>query len=108
MGADGEIRRRKRGSAACALSENVVYIDKLSELLKSWTGSFSDSNAKNLLDYNDLEHLTLTLLDDEQARRELCGRYDMIFVDEFQDVNRVQNAIVEKLRRENNLFWWGI
>ena len=49
----------------------------------------------------------MTLLDDEQARRELCGRYDMIFVDEFQDVNRVQNAIVEKLRRENNLFLVG-
>lgn len=31
----------------------------------------------------------------------------MIFVDEFQDVNRVQNAIVEKLRRENNLFLVG-
>ena len=50
----------------------------------------------------------MTLLDDEQARRELCGRYDMIFVDEFQDVNRVQNAIVEKLRRETIYFWWGI
>lgn len=88
--------------------KNVVYIDKLSELLKKLDREFFKlKREKNLLDYNDLEHLTLTLLDDEQARRELCGRYDMIFVDEFQDVNRVQNAIVEKLRRENNLFLVG-
>lgn len=68
MDADGEIRRRSAEALLARCRKNVVYIDKLSELLKKLDREFSDSNAeKNLLDYNDLEHLTLTLLDDEQA-----------------------------------------
>ena len=88
--------------------DNLVYAEKLAELLKKLDSEFFRlKREKNLLDYNDLEHLTLRLLDNEQAREELCGKYDMIFVDEFQDVNGVQNAIVERLRRRNNLFVVG-
>lgn len=46
------------------------------------------------LDYTDLELITLKLLSDESVAAEVRGRFDYIFVDEYQDVNPVQEKIV--------------
>ncbi len=51
----------------------------------------------NVLDYNDLEHLTLEVLENGEARESLKARYTHIFVDEYQDVNRVQERILSLL-----------
>lgn len=49
---------------------------------------------ENKLDYNDLEHLTLALLQDETVREEIAGKFAYVFVDEYQDVNPVQEEII--------------
>ncbi len=49
---------------------------------------------ENKLDYNDLEHLTLKLVADESVRAELNSKYKYVFVDEYQDVNPVQEEII--------------
>ena len=66
---------------------------------------FDDEYARlkreaNVLDYNDLEHLSLKVLESEEARESLRGRYTHIFVDEYQDVNRVQERILSLLAGE--------
>lgn len=46
------------------------------------------------LDYNDLEHLTLKLLSIDRIREEINRTYSSVFVDEYQDVNPVQESII--------------
>lgn len=63
---------------------------------------------KNLLDYGDLEHLALKALDDPQVRQSVADGYDAIFVDEYQDVSAIEEAIVRRVHNENNrLFMVG-
>lgn len=55
---------------------------------------------ENKLDYNDLEHLTLELLSDESVKKQINEKYKYIFVDEYQDVNPVQEEIISSLDGE--------
>src|SRR5699024_11177913 len=59
------------------------------------------------IDFNDMERLALEVLKDEQALQQLKNKYRFIFVDEYQDTNRVQEAIVRKLCGTGNFFAVG-
>lgn len=59
---------------------------------------FALKQAKNLLDYGDLEHLALKVMRDEDARRRVSGAFDAVFVDEYQDVSGIQEAIIQAVR----------
>ena len=61
-----------------------------------------EKRRRNQLDFNDLEHLTLKLLTDDQGgrsplARELSGQIKELLVDEYQDTNELQDAIFERL-----------
>ncbi|MDO5145789.1 MAG: helicase-exonuclease AddAB subunit AddA [Eubacteriales bacterium] len=80
---------------------------------------FRQKREKNVFDFDDLEHIALSLLvdgyDDQgnplpsETARELSRRYKEIFVDEYQDTNLVQEALLTVLCREgeNHLFVVG-
>ncbi len=59
------------------------------------------------LTYSDLEHFTLRALADENTARTMQEKYDYVFVDEYQDTSDVQEAIVSRVRRADNLFMVG-
>lgn len=67
---------------------------------------------KNVVDFNDLEHMCLEIL---RSSDDIAGDYRNafveIYVDEYQDSNLVQEEIVKKLTRESddsgNLFMVG-
>ena len=79
------------------------------ELTKALHESYRQMKSElNVVDFNDLEQKTLRVLNDDEARARLLGEYDHIFVDEFQDVSAVQDAIVRKLHEGNStLFMVG-
>lgn len=80
------------GKTAKALSIYLLKFDeKLNEIKK----------IKSVLDYNDLEHKTLALLQNEEIVAELKQTYTYVFVDEYQDVNPVQEAILSKISDKN-------
>ena len=62
---------------------------------------------KGILDFSDLEHLALQVLQEEQVAEVLRGAFEYIFVDEYQDTNLVQEAIIGKLQRSGRLFMVG-
>ncbi|MBQ3494242.1 MAG: UvrD-helicase domain-containing protein [Clostridia bacterium] len=63
---------------------------------------------KNVMDYNDIERCVITILEkNQQIRQSIQNKYEYIFVDEFQDANRIQEKIINLLRRENNVFFVG-
>ncbi len=51
----------------------------------------------NVLDYADLEHLALRILQSEEAREAIRGKYSYVFVDEYQDVNPLQERLISEL-----------
>lgn len=61
----------------------------------------------NLIDFDDVMHLAIEILQKEEAADELRCRYEYIFIDEYQDSNLLQEEIVSAFARDNNLFMVG-
>lgn len=93
------------------LAENkecLTILDKLVEIVNAFEEKYAIiKKERAALDFNDLEHYTLLVLNDETVNKELKEKFKMIFVDEYQDVNGVQEAIISKLSNNNNLFMVG-
>lgn len=66
----------------------------------------------NSVDFADLEHLAMKLLSDEknqpsEVARQLREKFKYIFIDEYQDINNVQQAIIDRISRCDNVFGVG-
>lgn len=89
------------------VKEEVLFRE-IYKLTKDFKETFdSKKRAKDYLDFNDLEHEFIRLLDNETAREKLKTKYKYIFFDEYQDSNEIQNYIVDKLKSDRNLFFVG-
>ena len=80
------------GETAAALAEYLIKFDDAYAKKKTERG---------VLDYNDLEHKALELLKNETIVCEMQEKYRYVFVDEYQDVNPVQEEIISRLSGEN-------
>lgn len=61
-----------------------------------------------LLDFSDLEQMTLDVLEQPDVCRREQSAYDHLFVDECQDVSAIQDAILQRMHGEHNhLFMVG-
>lgn len=88
--------------------EMYPAISSLAKLVEKFTQRYGEKKSeRGILDFNDLEHMTLELLEREEVSNSLRDKYEYIFVDEYQDSNIVQETIVKKVCRENNLFLVG-
>jgi len=74
---------------------------------KFWTAFQAKKAQKNLVDYNDLEQLTLKILMDPEVADEVRTHYRYIFLDEYQDTNEMQETILQRIVRDNNYFMVG-
>ena len=79
------------------------------ELVKRFDKRYAEAKVKlNCLDFADLEHLMLRLLTESDSTAErLRQKFKFIFVDEYQDINPVQQAILDKISRSDNVFVVG-
>lgn len=62
---------------------------------------------ENYLDFSDMEHEFIKLLEKDALVEKLQKQFSYIFFDEYQDSNDIQNYIVDKLKNKNNLFFVG-
>ncbi|RSL33382.1 helicase-exonuclease AddAB subunit AddA [Salibacterium salarium] len=64
---------------------------------------------KGVVDFSDLEQLCLTILNEEgsEAAEDFQQRFAEIMVDEYQDTNHAQEAILQTISNGNNLFLVG-
>ena len=81
-----------------SLTELVLEFDKEFTALKKEHG---------VVDFSDLEHLALKVLEDDGVRQSLQNKYNYIFFDEYQDSNLVQETIISAVKRDDNLFFVG-
>lgn len=85
-----------------------ILLGEINRLTRRFMEVFEEKKkAKSYLDFNDLEHYFIRLLDNETARAKLVNKFEYIFFDEYQDSNEIQNYIINKLKRERNLFFVG-
>ncbi len=97
MGGQGEREAEfslflRSGKPAAAMCELLSVFDEVYSSLK---------RRANALDFNDLERKCLALLEKPSVRAEVAGRYTHVFVDEYQDVNPVQERILALVAGEN-------
>lgn len=89
-------------------------IKKLTEIVLEFGEKFSQKKKeKNILDFNDLEHLCLKILSDtdengniipSKTAIEFKNLFDEVLVDEYQDSNNVQETIIELVSRRKDEF----
>ncbi len=90
---------QKTGELLTGLRELTEQVWQAFEALK---------RDRNLVDFSDMEQYTLRLLNDPDCCAAVSRRYEWLFVDECQDVSRVQDAIFQRLHSaENSLFMVG-
>ncbi len=66
----------------------------------------AEKSKKGLMDFSDLIHNTLTLLENPEIRKDVQDSYDYVFVDEYQDTSKVQEALILTISTKN-LFMVG-
>lgn len=89
---------------------NKIYplLKYISEIIKKVHENYQKEKfEKNVVDFNDLEHLCLELLQHEEIRLQYKKQFKAIFIDEYQDTNILQETIINSIKRENNLFLVG-
>lgn len=64
-------------------------------------------SEKNIIDFDDVMHYALEILQNDMVAEEYKSRFKYIFIDEFQDSNMLQESIIDKIARENNVFMVG-
>lgn len=94
------------------IKKSYSYIEQLTMLTSEFIDRFNaKKKEKNILDFNDLEHLCLKILIEENQQHEikpssiankLKDYFDEVLVDEYQDSNNVQEAIIELVSRKNS------
>jgi ATP-dependent helicase/nuclease subunit A len=62
----------------------------------------AEKRKRGVVDFDDLLLRTLAVLEDETVLDRVRGQFDFIFVDEFQDTDRVQAKIIDRLARDRN------
>lgn len=90
------------------LNQTAPQAKTLQKLLLEFDGLFRAAKAeKRLVDFNDIEHFCLEILQDTRAAEHYRKKFQYIFIDEYQDTNILQEEIISKIKRENNLFMVG-
>ncbi len=101
-------------------SQNILLfpaINSLFKCVKKFSEEFTNlKRDKNVLDFSDIENNMINLtceytengIQYTDTAKELSGLFDCIMVDEFQDINEVQNLIFKAISKdESNLFMVG-
>ncbi|MBO0474254.1 helicase-exonuclease AddAB subunit AddA [Enterococcus ureasiticus] len=102
------------------LEQSQPLVQEMAKVGKAFIDTYSKQKLrKGLVDFNDLEHFTLAILAKKEsgdwfateASNYYREKFDEVLVDEYQDINRLQETILYWLRRptaeEGNLFMVG-
>jgi ATP-dependent helicase/nuclease subunit A len=83
-------------------------INTLVLLVQRYSAAFNAKKIeKAMLDFSDLEHFTISLLNQPDICKVYQERFDFVFTDEYQDSNRVQEYILSRVSQDNNRFMVG-
>ncbi|WP_323702899.1 helicase-exonuclease AddAB subunit AddA [Mammaliicoccus sp. Dog046] len=108
---------RERAELITDMHEMQPRVEVLSSITKDIITHFRTlKRNKRIIDFSDYEHLALEILTDDegnpsQTALQYREHFDEILVDEYQDTNRVQEAIISCIKsgeeKDGNLFMVG-
>jgi ATP-dependent helicase/nuclease subunit A len=116
---------RDRGKDILNKLKNTYLVKPMDEFVQELQDTYEDARGleklvrefdkiykekkqkKGLIDFNDIEHYALDILAHEEAAKEYREKFDAIFIDEYQDSNIVQETLINKIKRDNNVFMVG-
>lgn len=76
------------------------HMEVLTRLIQAYKEAYDTSKAsRNLIDFNDIEHFALKILESEDIASRYKDQYDEIMVDEYQDSNLVQETLIVRVSR---------
>lgn len=84
---------------------SAKYLQKL--LLRYDELYKAKKSEKNLADFGDIEHYAYEILKDKEASEFYRNRFNHIFIDEYQDSNVIQEALIDLIKKPSNLFMVG-
>ena len=109
-----EIQKLVRANSKETVSDiNAMYttLKAIQNLVLKFEKEFAKrKREKNIVDFNDIEHLALKILvDDDGNPTEIAKKYDFneIEIDEYQDSNSVQEYILNSVSNGHNIFMVG-
>ncbi len=76
------------------------FVDALCRLALDFLKAFAEEKRRrNVIDFSDMEHFALAVLSDEEggpseAAKALAAQFDEVMIDEYQDSNDLQEAIL--------------
>lgn len=90
------------------LNDSLKYINWYKTVIKEVDEKYTlVKKEKCCIDFSDYEHLAIKALQDENTRNKYIEKYDYIYVDEYQDTSNTQEAIIQKIAKENNVIMVG-
>ena len=97
--------------AVLELNQMYPTLKYLANIIEEFDSRYTEAkHEKNIIDYSDLEHLSLKLLVDENNQKtEIANKYqfDEVLIDEYQDINEVQEKILTNVSNGKNTFMVG-
>ena len=87
-----------------AYKYTVYYIRLLEEFERRYS---EKKKERRVMDFPDMEHSAVRILRKPEAAETLKRRFRYIFVDEYQDTNRIQETLISSIARHDNVFRVG-
>ena len=78
--------------------EKIFY-----ELYEQYAKNYENLKISfNAVDFDDLEKYSSQILENDNIKSELQSEFDYVFIDEYQDTNRVQEGIIKEIAKKSN------
>lgn len=97
--------------------EMYEILKEIEELILKFINEYKETKLKkNIIDFNDIEHLALQILvqknekgnyEPTEVAREYQKMFEEIAIDEYQDSNEIQEEILKQISKGNNIFMVG-
>ncbi len=94
-------------------AESRHFLEHLHDFLSAFESKYNyEKRIRDILDFQDLERLACQLLVNEDGTpstiaKEVSAQYDEIYIDEYQDVNKIQDMIFSAIAKESDRFMVG-
>ena len=92
--------------------DEIAFVAPYARILETLVKRFADvytekKRKEKIVDFADFEHMALKILEDENIAEDYRRRFSSVFIDEYQDSNYVQEALISRLSRGDNVFMVG-
>ena len=90
------------------LQATAHHVRTLFSLVAAFDARYRQAKKdESAVDFSDIEHSCLKALEYEEVASQYRETFSHIFIDEYQDTSLMEEAIISRISRENNLFMVG-